>query len=72
MANGEHEEEREFLAGLKARTGRDLVVSGSTSLTLFPRLAVAFANVSLSAPPGMRGEPTLRITSAQKSRSSPW
>src|SRR5262245_51167439 len=24
MANGEHEEEREFLAGLKARTGRDL------------------------------------------------
>jgi AsmA protein len=45
---------------IKARTGRDFVVSGPTSLTLFPRLAVAFAHVSLSAPPGMRGEPTLK------------
>ncbi len=45
---------------IKARTGRDFVVSGSTSLTLFPRLAVSFANVSLSAPPGMGGEPTLK------------
>jgi AsmA protein len=45
---------------IKARTGRDLVVSGPTSLTLFPRLAVAFANVSLSAPPGMGGEPTVK------------
>ena len=45
---------------IKARTGRDFVVSGPTSLTLFPRLAVSFAHVSLSAPPGMGGEPTLK------------
>jgi AsmA protein len=46
---------------IKARTGRDLVVAGATSLVLFPRLAVSFANVALSAPPGMGGEPTLRV-----------
>src|SRR5262245_64443522 len=45
---------------IKARTGRDFVVSGSTSLNLFPRLAVSFADVSLSAPADMRGEPTLK------------
>ena len=46
---------------VKARTGRDLVVSGPTSLILFPRLAVSFAGVSLSAPPGMGGDPTLKV-----------
>ena len=45
---------------IKARTGRDLAVSGGTSLNLLPRLAVSFADVSLSAPPGMGGEPILR------------
>jgi AsmA protein len=51
----------QLVRDVKARTGRDLVVSGPTSLILFPRLAVSFANVALSAPPGMRGEPTLRV-----------
>ena len=45
---------------IKARTGRDFVVSGPTSLKLVPRLAVSFADVSLSPAPGMRGEPILR------------
>jgi AsmA protein len=45
---------------IKARTGRDFAVSGPTSLKLVPRLAVSFADVSLSPPPGMRGEPILR------------
>jgi AsmA protein len=46
---------------VKARTGRDLVVSGGTSLVLFPRPAIAFANVSLSPPRGMGGAPTLKV-----------
>lgn len=46
---------------VKARTGRDLVVAGPSSLVLFPRLAVSFSDVSLSAPPGMRAEPTLKV-----------
>jgi AsmA protein len=46
---------------VKARTGRDLVVSGSTSLVVFPRLALSLADVSLSAPRGMGGAPTLAV-----------
>jgi AsmA protein len=50
---------------IKARTGRDFAVSGGTSLNLLPRLAVSFADVSLSAPPGMGGEPILRAKSLE-------
>jgi AsmA protein len=53
---------RERLIGeVKARTGRDLVVSGSTSLLLLPRPAISVANVALSAPPGMEGGPMLFV-----------
>jgi AsmA protein len=53
---------RDRLIGeVKARTGRDLVVSGSTSLVLVPRPAISLANVALSAPPGMEGGPTLLV-----------
>src|SRR5689334_3010048 len=51
----------QLVRDVKARTGRDLVVAGPTSFILFPRLAVSFTNVALSVPPGMRGEPTLRV-----------
>jgi AsmA protein len=44
---------------VKARTGRDLVVAGGTSLTLFPRLAVSLGEVALSAPEGTAGPPAL-------------
>src|SRR5262245_12938506 len=43
---------------VKARTGRDLVLAGPTSLVLFPRVGLAFSDVSLSAPPDMGGAPT--------------
>src|SRR5262245_25978574 len=46
---------------VKAHTGRDLVVSGPTSLVVFPRLALSLADVALAAPPGMGGEPTLAV-----------
>src|SRR5438128_9646727 len=36
---------------VKSRTGRDLVVAGSTSLVFFPRLAISLADVAFSAPP---------------------
>jgi AsmA protein len=53
---------RDRLIGeIKARTGRDLVVSGSTSLLLLPRFAISLADVALSAPPGMAGGPTLSV-----------
>jgi AsmA protein len=46
---------------VKARTGRDLVVSGATSLVFFPRLAISLADVAFSAPPDMGGAPTLAV-----------
>ncbi|HJU29880.1 MAG TPA: AsmA family protein [Hyphomicrobiaceae bacterium] len=46
---------------VQARTGRDLVVSGPASLVIFPKPAVSFSNVALSAPPAMGGEPTLTV-----------
>ena len=51
----------QLVRDVKAHTGRNLVVAGPSSLMLFPRLGVSFGNVSLSPPPGMGGEPTLRV-----------
>jgi AsmA protein len=51
----------ELVRDVKAHTGRDLVVAGDTSVSFFPSLAVTMANVSLSPPPGMTGEPTVKI-----------
>jgi AsmA protein len=57
---------RERLIGeVKARTGRDLVVSGSTSLLLLPRPAISVADVALSAPPDMGGGPMLFVQALQ-------
>ena len=46
---------------VKSRTGRDLVVSGSTSLVLFPRPALSLVDVAVSAPPDMGGASTLAV-----------
>lgn len=43
------------------RTGRDLMVAGPTSLSVFPRLALSLGDVTLSAPRGMGGDPTLKV-----------
>jgi AsmA protein len=50
---------------VKARTGRDLVVAGPISLSVFPRLAVSLKDVSLSAPEGMDVPPTLVVTALE-------
>ena len=46
---------------IKARTGRDLVVAGPTSLSFYPSLGVTMTNVTLSAPPTMGGTPFVRM-----------
>jgi AsmA protein len=48
-------------AEVKARTGRDLVIAGPTSLRLFPAPGVTMSDVKLSAPPGMGGAPTVAM-----------
>lgn len=50
-----------LVAEVKARTGRTLTIAGPTSLGLFPSLAVSFADVTLSPPPGMAGEPLAKL-----------
>lgn len=52
---------------VKAKTGRDLTIAGPTSLSFFPNLAISMADVSLSAPPGMSGEPTLKMQALEAS-----
>lgn len=40
---------------VQVRTGRDLVIAGRTSLTLFPSLGITMGDVTLSSPRGMGG-----------------
>src|SRR5262245_15598379 len=40
---------------VKAHSGRDLVIAGPTSISLFPQVSVHLGEVSLSEPPGMGG-----------------
>lgn len=55
----------QMIAEVKAATGRDLVVNGQTTLSLFPSIAVSMHDVQLSAPPGMTGPPSVRIERLQ-------
>jgi AsmA protein len=50
---------------IKVRTGRDLVVAGKTTLSLVPSIALSMNDVSLSAPPGMTGGPTITMKSLE-------
>lgn len=45
----------QMIAAVKSATGRDLVVAGSTSFTVYPSVGVRLENVTLSGPPGMDG-----------------
>jgi AsmA protein len=46
---------------VKARTGRDLVIAGPTTVSIFPRPAVSLSDVVLSAPEGMDAPPILAV-----------
>jgi AsmA protein len=48
-------------AEVKARTGRDLVIAGPASFTLYPSLGVALGDVSLSGTPGTGGKPLVTM-----------
>ena len=43
------------IAAVKERTGRDLVIAGPASFTLYPSLGISLADVSLSGAPGFEG-----------------
>jgi AsmA protein len=51
----------QLVATVKAKTGRDLTIAGPTSISVYPRLAIAMADVTLSQPPGMAGQPMVRM-----------
>lgn len=55
------------IAEVKARTGRDLVIAGPASMTFYPALGVSLSDVSLSAPPGMGGAPTVKMAGLEVS-----
>lgn len=46
---------------VKVRTGRDLAITGRTSLSLYPALGISLGDVALSSPPGMGGAPFVRM-----------
>lgn len=52
---------QQAVAAVKKETGRDLVIRGPATFTLYPQVGVSLADVSLSAPPGMGGAPTVAM-----------
>lgn len=52
---------QQAIAAVKRETGRDLVIRGNAGLTLYPNVGVTLGDVSLSAPPGMGGPPTVSM-----------
>lgn len=50
----------ELVRQVKLRTGRDLVIAGPASLSVWGALTASLSDVSLSAPPGMAGAPLVR------------
>lgn len=53
----------QIVATVKRETGRDLVIRGRTSFAVYPNLGVSLSDVELSPPPGMAGDPFLRMAS---------
>jgi AsmA protein len=51
----------------KAKTGRDLVIAGATSFSLYPDVTVALNKVAVSPPPGMQGGPTIDVEAIEAS-----
>lgn len=49
----------ELIRQVKANTGRDLQIKGSSRLKFYPSIGVSLGKVALSGPPGMTAGPTL-------------
>ena len=50
---------------VRARTGRDLVIAGPTTLSLWPRPSVSVKDVTLSSPPDMGAHPLLKVAEVE-------
>ena len=48
---------------VRARTGRDIAITGATKFSVLPKLSVSMAGVTVSPPPGMAGAPVLTMAS---------
>ncbi len=48
---------------VEQQTGRKLDIKGDTSFKLFPNIAISLDRITLSNPPGMSGEPLVRMSS---------
>ena len=51
----------QLIREVNVRTGRDLVIAGPASLSVWPSLAISMGDVSLSTPPGMGGAPFVKM-----------
>ncbi len=51
----------EIASIVSQRTGRTLTVDGAVSVSLYPDVSVELGNVTVSPPPGMKGEPFLTV-----------
>lgn len=51
----------QIIREVHVRTGRNLTVAGSTSLSLYPSLGISMGDVALSPPPGMDGPPFVKM-----------
>ncbi len=52
---------RQVVASVKAATGRDLIIAGKASVSLFPSLGVRLEDVRLANPPEMTGPPLVTM-----------
>lgn len=50
---------------VRARTGRDLVIAGPTTLSLWPRPSVSVRDLTLSSPPDMGAHPLLKVAEVE-------
>ena len=57
----------QLVARVKAKTGRDLVIAGPTSLSFYPSLAISMRDVTLSAPAAMGGAPIATMQALEAS-----
>lgn len=52
---------QQAITAVKQETGRDLVIRGPASFTIYPNIGISLRDVALSAPPGMGGPPTVTM-----------
>lgn len=54
-----------MIEAVHERTGRDLIVAGATSFTVYPSIGISLGDVSLSNPPGMAAGSFVKMASLE-------